>query len=193
MKIGRSDGRFVRTRLTEGPALRPAKSPTFISYALSMGETEIRTQIDIAAPPAAVWAVLSDFSGYQRWNPMVTAAEGSAAEGGIATLHYQSSIGLPLRFRVRITRCEADRELRWVGRRLGISGDHYFQLMADGSGTHFVHGEVFRGPLAGALGFLFRGQVPVFEAFNRALEDAAKHRVRTTGVAPTDDTGRGPR
>ena len=158
-----------------------------------MSETEIRTQIDIAAPPAVVWAVLTGFAGYHGWNPMVTAAEGSAAEGSIATLHYRSSIGLPLRFRVRITRFEAERELRWIGRRLGISGEHYFQLMADGSGTRFVHGEVFRGPLAAVLGFVFRGQVPVFEAFNRALKDVAEHRVRTTGVAPTDDREPGPR
>ena len=158
-----------------------------------MSQTEIRTEIDIAAAPALVWAVLSDFSGYPGWNPMVTAAEGSAAEGSTATLHYRSNIGLPLRFRVRITRSEPDRELRWIGRRLGISGDHYFQLMADGSGTRFVHGEVFRGPLAAVLGFVFRGQVPVFEAFNRALKDVAEHRVRTTGVAPTDDREPGPR
>ncbi len=158
-----------------------------------MSETEIRTQIDIAAPPAVIWAVLTNFRGYPGWNPMVTAAEGSTAEGKVATLHYRSSIGLPLRFRVRITRFEADCELRWTGRRLGISGEHYFQLIADGSGTRLVHGEVFRGPLAGTLGFVFQGQVPVFEAFNRALKEVAEHRVRTAAVAPTDDRGPAPR
>jgi hypothetical protein len=62
--------------------------------------------------------------------------------------------------------------------------------MAEGWGTHFVHGEVFRGPLAGPMGFLFRNQVPVFETFNRALKDVSEHRVETAGVAPTDGTGR---
>lgn len=156
----------------------------------AMTETEIQTEIDIAAPPSVVWSVLSDFSGFSEWNPMVTAAEGLATEGGAARLHYRSSIGLPLRFEVRITRAEPDRELRWVGSRLGISGEHYFRLIASDEGTRLVHGEVFRGLLAGPLGFVFRDQVPVFEAFNRALKQLAEHRFRTSDAAPTD--GRAP-
>ncbi|MGB8332532.1 MAG: hypothetical protein WCE62_20580, partial [Polyangiales bacterium] len=82
--------------------------------------------------------MLTDFSGFHEWNPMVVAAEGPATEGSTATLHYRSNVGLHLRFRVRITRSDALRELRWVGSRLGTSGEHYFQLMAEGSGTHLV-------------------------------------------------------
>ena len=107
---------------------------------------------------------------------MVTSAEGSAVEGSVATLHYRSHIGVPLRFRVRITRSQPDRELRWVGSRLGISGEHYFQLTSIGDGTHFIHGEVFRGVLAKSLGFLFRDQIPVFESFNQALKELAERR-----------------
>ncbi len=143
----------------------------------------------MGAPPSVVWAVLTDFSGFREWNPMVVAAEGPATEGSTARLHYRSNIGLHLRFTVRITRSDPERELRWIGSRLGVSGDHYFQLMAKGSGTHFVHGEVFRGLLAGPMGFLFRDQVPVFDTFNRALKDVAEHRFRTAGVATTGGTG----
>jgi hypothetical protein len=136
--------------------------------------------------------VLTDFSGFHEWNPMVVSAEGPATEGSTATLHYRSNVGLHLRFRVRITRSDPLRELRWIGSRLGISGEHYFQLMAEGSRTHLVHGEVFRGPLAGLMGFVFRDQVPVFETFNRALKDVSEHRFQTARVAPTDGTGRAP-
>ena len=153
-----------------------------------MSEIEIQTQIDIAAPASVVWDVLTDFSGFHEWNPMVTSADGSASEGTTATLRYRSSVGVPLHFRVLITRSRAGRELRWVGSRMGISGEHYFQLNTDGAATHLVHGEVFRGLLAKRLGFLFRGQVPVFEAFNQALRDVSEHRFRSTGVAPTDGT-----
>ncbi len=153
-----------------------------------MGETHIRTEIDIDAPPSVVWGLLSDFSGFREWNPMVVAAEGSATEGSIAKLHYRSNVGVHLRFRVRITHAEANRELRWIGSRLGISGEHYFQLIAQGPGTHFVHGEVFRGLLAGPAGFLFRDQISVFETFNQALKDVAEHHFRTAGIAPTDGT-----
>lgn len=157
-----------------------------------MSETEIRTEIDIGAPPSVVWGVLANFSEFRDWNPMVTWAEGSAAEGSHARLHYRSHIGLPLRFRVRITRSQPDRELRWVGSGLGISGEHYFLLTGDGNHTHFVHGEVFRGLFAKSLGFLFRDQIPVFESFNRALKDLAERRFRAYAAA-TDDIAPGRR
>jgi hypothetical protein len=155
-----------------------------------MSETEIQTEIDIAASPSVVWDVLTDFSRFRKWNPMVTSAEGTATNGSFVTLHYRSHIGVPLRFRVRITRSEAGRELRWVGSRLGISGEHYFRLDSAGQGTHFVHGEVFRGLLAHAMGFLFRDQLPVFESFNQALKDVSEHRScsaarATDGTAPS--------
>lgn len=130
--------------------------------------------------------MLTDFSAFRDWNPMVTSADGSAAEGSYATLHYRSHVGIPLRFRVRITRSQADRELRWVGSRLGISGEHYFRLNDDDGGTHFVHGEVFRGLLAKSVGFLFREQIPVFEFFNQALKEVAERRFRNDGVASMD-------
>ena len=155
-----------------------------------MSKTEICTEIDIAAPPSVVWSALTDFSGFHRWNPMVTRAEGAAAEGSTARLHYRSHVGLPLRFDVRITRAKPERELRWVGSRLGISGEHYFHLSPTERGTHVTHGEVFRGPLAGPLGSLFRDQIPVFEAFNRALKGVAED--RSAGAVGAAMGGRAP-
>jgi hypothetical protein len=146
-----------------------------------MSETEIVTRIDIDAPCSVVWSVLTDFEGFHAWNPMVTSATGAAIEGGEATLHYRSNLGIPLRFNVRITAADAPRELRWVGSSLGVSGEHYFQLSGAGAQTHLVHGEVFRGLLAGPLGFVFRAQIPVFESFNEALKRAAQARVRNAG------------
>lgn len=141
-----------------------------------MPQTEIDTEIHVAAPPRDVWRVLTDLSAYRQWNPMVTAARGEAVEGGRAILRYRSSLGLPLRFAVRITRSETERELRWVGSSAGITGDHYFRLEPEDGGTRLIHGEIFRGPLAGVLGFVFRAQIPVFERFNRALKEVAEAR-----------------
>ena len=154
----------------------------------SVTETEIQTGIDIAASPSIVWSLLTDFSGFREWNPMVTAAEGSATEGSVATLHYRSNLGVPLRFDVEITRAARDRELRWVGSRLGISGEHYFQLLPEDGRTRLVHGEVFRGLLARPLGFVFRNQLSVFEAFNRALKEMAERQVEHASAAPRGGT-----
>jgi hypothetical protein len=156
-----------------------------------VARSEIRTEIEIAAPPATVWAVLVDLPAYGRWNPMVVAAEGAVQSGGRASLRYRSSLGVELRFPVRITRADPGRELRWVGRRLGVRGEHSFRLEPSGAGTRLVHGEVFSGALAGVLRFAFRRQVPVFERFDRALRNEAERRSRPTG--PTAGTAPGPR
>jgi hypothetical protein len=153
-----------------------------------VGRSEIRTEVEIAAPPAAVWAVLADLAGYRRWNPMVVAAEGELQNGGRASLRYRSSLGVELRFAVRITRADPGRELRWVGRRLGVRGEHSFRLEPSGTGTRLVHGEVFTGALAGVLGFALRWQIPVFERFDHALRNEAERRSPpsrpTAGRAP---------
>ena len=156
-----------------------------------MGRSEIHTEIEIAAPPATVWVLLADLAGYRRWNPMLVAAEGEVRNGGRASLRYRSSLGVELQFAVRITRADAGRELRWVGRRLGIRGEHFFRLEPSGAGTRLVHGEVFTGALAGVLGFAFRRQIPVFERFDAALRDEAERRSPPPG--PTAGRAPGPR
>lgn len=146
-----------------------------------MAELELRTEDVIDASPAVVWNVLSDFRRYGRWNPMVVAAEGVAEVGASVSLSYRSNIGARLSFRVRITRSDEGRELRWIGRRLGVSGEHYFELHPVEGGTRLVHGEVFRGPLVRPAAFAFRRQQPVFESFNAALKRVAEERA---GRAP---------
>lgn len=146
-----------------------------------MGRVQLRTDVAIAAPPETVWEILTDLPRYADWNPMVVDASGSATREARLSLRYRSSVGLRLSFGVRVTRADAPRELRWLGRRLGVSGDHYFQLHRDGAGTRMVHGEDFRGALAGPLAFALRRQLPVFEAFNEALRRTAEDRA---GTAP---------
>ena len=136
---------------------------------------EIVTSVDIDAPPERVWAPLSDFASYPSWNPMVERATGTSAEGDSAVLRYRSSVGILLRFRVRITRSEPDRELRWIGVSLGVTGDHYFRIESRGTDAcRLVHGEIFSGGPASLLAPVFRRQVPVFERFNRALKAEAE-------------------
>lgn len=36
---------------------------------------------EIAAPAERVWAVLTDFRAYARWNPEITVVDGTAAAG----------------------------------------------------------------------------------------------------------------
>src|SRR5580704_15545566 len=49
-------------------------------HALAM--KELRTEIDIAAPAEAVWAVLTDFAAFPQWNPFIQEASGERKIGG---------------------------------------------------------------------------------------------------------------
>ena len=42
---------------------------------------EICSQVDIAATPEKVWAILTDFSGWKEWNPIAEEASGRAEVG----------------------------------------------------------------------------------------------------------------
>lgn len=46
-----------------------------------MAKRRIKTEIDINAPAAKVWAVLTDFSNMPLWNPFMTAIAGRPMVG----------------------------------------------------------------------------------------------------------------
>ena len=43
---------------------------------------EIRTEIDIEAPPDRVWAELADLDAYAGWNPFITRRRGRPSPVG---------------------------------------------------------------------------------------------------------------
>ena len=51
-----------------------------------MAKRRIETEIDINAPAAKVWAVLTDFPKMPLWNPFITAIAGTPAAGERLTI-----------------------------------------------------------------------------------------------------------
>ena len=47
----------------------------------SLGHHEVYTETIIAAEPEEVWAVITDAPNYKNWNPVITNAVGTYAEG----------------------------------------------------------------------------------------------------------------
>ena len=134
---------------------------------------EIRSEIDIEAPPAAVWAELSDLPGYEDWNPFITRAEGAAETGRLLSLRMQPTGGRAMTIRPRVTDVSADSVLEWLGH-LGVpgvfDGRHRFELSETPTGTHLVQREEFRGVLVRPLRrSLDTGTLAGFEAMNAAL------------------------
>ncbi|HWH15914.1 MAG TPA: SRPBCC domain-containing protein [Miltoncostaeaceae bacterium] len=149
---------------------------------------EIRTETVIAAPPAAVWAVLADTERYGDWNPFVTRLTGALREGGRIRVRLEPPGRRGMTFRPRVVRVAPERELRWRGR-LGVpglfDGEHALELApAPGGGTRLVHGERFRGLLVGLLGGTIAAAEQGFHAMNAALAAEAEARARRGTPAP---------
>jgi len=138
----------------------------------------LETQIEIAAPPQAVWAVLVDLERYAEWNPFVVEAAGQVREGARLRVRIRPQGGRAMVFRPRVTAAEPGRRFAWLGH-LGVpglfDGAHRFTLEPTATGTRLVQAEDFRGLLAGPLlRSMATGSLAGFEAMNLALRQRAE-------------------
>jgi hypothetical protein len=134
---------------------------------------EIRTEIDIEAPPEQVWAHLVDLPAYGAWNPFITAAEGAAEVGRPLKLRMEPPGGRGMTLRPTVTDVSRGAALEWLGH-LGVpgifDGRHRFELTPVGSGTHLVQRESFTGVLVRPLRRSLDGSTRAgFDAMNDAL------------------------
>lgn len=136
---------------------------------------QIRTEADISAPPARVWAVLTDFGRYHEWNPLNIAAQGEARAGGKIRTTFLNPTGRPgatITQTVRLTRFEPYTALAWTGVvPLLFHGTHLFLLEPAPEGTRLVHGEDMGGLIAMTFSAeqLERDFRPHYVAVNQAL------------------------
>jgi hypothetical protein len=145
---------------------------------------QLASQIDIDAGPAQVWAVLSDLTAYQQWNPFIVHADGTAETGSRLTLRMRTAGGRGLTLRPTVLESQDGSRLRWRGR-LGMPGvmdaDHSFTIEArPGGGSRLRQEETFRGVLVPFVArYLDRGTLPGFAAMKGAL----KRRVEQAATA----------
>jgi hypothetical protein len=136
---------------------------------------DFETEIFINAPPARVWALLTDPIAHAGWNPMMQTVEGSFTPGDHVRLTMLTPSGGTMAFRPRVLVADPGRELRWLGR-LGLprlfDGEHFFRLIREEGGTRLIHGESFCGVLLWAMDVQqFRAG---FEAGNAVLKAMAE-------------------
>jgi hypothetical protein len=141
---------------------------------------ELRREIDIEAPPAAVWAVLTDTRSYPEWNPFMPRLLGELREGAKLEVRIEPPGGRAMTFKPTVLAVEPERELRWLGRLLvpGLfDGEHILRIEPlDQAGSRFTQAERFSGILVG----LFKGTLDKtelgFEQMNAALKTRAERR-----------------
>ena len=144
---------------------------------------ELRTEIEIEAPPERVWAALLDFPSFPEWNPFIRRISGTPAVGSRLDVTLGASGTKPMSFRPTVKAVVPNRELRWLGR-VGLprifDGEHIFELTPIGPNrTRFVQRERFRGLFVPLLAkSLDRDARRGFEEMNVALAERV-----TTGLA----------
>lgn len=138
----------------------------------SLFSRQIKTEIEIDAPPSAVWNCLVDFERYAQWNPMLEIQRIDHRPGG--QVHFAVKLGKERKasFQARISSDEAPHRFAWRGGNpFTVAGEHFFQLVenADGS-TRFIHGERFSGLLLPALWQRLSQSKRLYQRMNEALK-----------------------
>jgi hypothetical protein len=128
----------------------------------------LTTETTIAAEPAKVWGVLTDFAALPQWAPFFTSIEGEPKAGTKLKVVFDNGFKIA----PTVLAAEPGAVLEWQGKLAfgGLfDGRHKFELRAEGTGTRFTHSERFTGILIPFFGSMLRKTREGFEAFNNAL------------------------
>ena len=150
---------------------------------------EIRTEVEVAAPPSRLWDVLVDFSSYPAWNPFLVRIDGFPEVGATLQVHTKPPGRSANSVAARVLVAKAPAHLRWEGTFLSpllFSGTHIVELQPSDGGTRVVNREEFRGILA-PLMLRFRG--PALPNGYTAMNVALKARVEATAGTGAEGEG----
>lgn len=130
-------------------------------------------EVDIVAPAATVWALLTDAEGFPRWNSTVTRIDGRIAEGERLRLHVP---GTERTFTPTVTDVVPLERMSWIG---GIAplfkGVRRFTLTVSKEGaTKFSMAERFSGLMVPLAARAMPDLGPVFERFALDLKREAE-------------------
>jgi hypothetical protein len=144
----------------------------------------VQAQIEIAADPAQVWALLSDLAGYPRWNPSIAQLDGQLISGARLRLRARFPGGLRVTVRPKLAPVETAHQLSWIAALLHpkfFSAEHRFVLDRIPSGVRLTQREDFRGWIAPLFAALFaRGLQQSYDDANSQL----KRLVETSAALP---------
>ena len=145
----------------------PRAEKTESAFRMSYG-----VSIDIAAPPAAVWARLVDAKAFPSWNSTVTSIEGTIAKG------EKLAIKVPVSdrtFTPRVVELEPEKKMVWAdGMAPMFRGERTFTLAPGASGTTFSMVETFAGLMLPMIKGSLPDFRPVFDRYAADLKRAAE-------------------
>jgi hypothetical protein len=141
---------------------------------------EIKTEIEILAPPAKVWSILADINNWQEWSPIINASNGEASIGSklsITMMGKEEGKDGP-KYNPVIEELNEPHYFRWRAHMLAgfiFTNDKIFELEETKSGTRLTHTETFKGLLAPIFcGQMEKGVPPMLNSMNKALKELAE-------------------
>ena len=142
----------------------------------------IEHTVDIQAPAATIWQILTDTDHYEEWNPFMPRLSGRLAPGERLTITVRPGTRT-MTFRPTVLAVEDGTLICWRGR-LGLpglfDGEHELRLEPSPDGcTRFVQRETFTGLLVPMLPRVLDDTATGFAAMNVALRDRAEFRIAT--------------
>lgn len=136
---------------------------------------QLESSVDVDAPAAVVWDVLTDFEAYPEWNPLITSIEGVPERGERLRVRVEPPGGRAASFRPRVLAAREGETLEWYGKLFvqGLfDGRHGFDIEErEGGGVRFTQRETFSGLLVGVV----LQEAPLLAGFD-AMNDALKER-----------------
>ena len=140
---------------------------------------EIRTEIEIAAPPTKVWSILTDFDNWKNWNSIVNQVSGVASLGSELSVTMRGDDGKDgPKYMPIVTNFEEPKFFRWRGKMMAeflFTNDKVFELEETSSGTRLIHKEFFSGMMVPMMwGQFDKGVPPMLNSMNAALKKLAE-------------------
>ena len=140
---------------------------------------EIRTEIEIAAPPTKVWSILIDVDNWKDWNPIVNQASGVASLGSELSFTMRGDDGKDgPSYKPIVTDFVEPKFFRWRGKMMAefiMTNDKVFELEETGSGIRLIHKELFSGMMVPIMWSKFdEGVPPMLKSMNDALKRKAE-------------------
>ena len=143
-------------------------------------KAQISTRIAIDAPPATVWALISDPAAHLRWNPNMRRMEGRLEAGETFLMSLGAEGKRPMTFRPTVLSRREGHHVTWRGRLWmpGIfDGTHTLRVEPDGQGgSVFYNEESFSGLLLSVMGV--EQFHPDFLAANEGMKRLAEGQAR---------------
>jgi hypothetical protein len=132
-----------------------------------------RVALDIRAPAATIWSLLTDANGFPRWNSTVTRVEGQIREGARLRLHVP---GTDRTFTPRVSGVVPDTRMTWTGGFFPVfKGVRTFELRpCDDGSTEFAMEERFSGLMLPFVKGSMPDFGPVFERYANDLKHEAE-------------------